>query len=35
MLIYGNEKNLMTYIFSERGKIDYAQFILNRSTPNT
>ena len=31
MLIYANEKNLMTYIFPERGKIDKAQFILDRS----
>ena len=31
MLIYANEKNLMTYIFPERGKIDKAQFILHRS----
>ena len=31
MLIYANEKKLMTYIFPERGKIDQAQFILDRS----
>ena len=31
MPIYANEKNLMTYIFPERGKIDKAQFILDRS----
>ena len=31
MLIYANEKNLMTYIFPERGKIDKAQFISDRS----
>ena len=31
MPIYANEKKLMTYIFSERGKIDKAQFILERS----
>ena len=31
MLIYANEKKLMMYIFPERGKIDKAQFILNRS----
>ena len=31
MLIYANEKELMTYIFPERGKIDKAQFILDRS----
>ena len=31
MLIYANEKKLMTYIFPERGKIDKAQFILDRS----
>ena len=31
MLIYVNEKKLMTYIFPERGKIDKAQFILDRS----
>ena len=31
MLIYANEKNLMTYIFPEREKIDKAQFILDRS----
>ena len=31
MLIYANEKILMTYIFPERGKIDKAQFILDRS----
>ena len=31
MLIYANEKNLMTYILSERGRIDKAQFILDRS----
>ena len=31
MLIYANEKNLMTYIFLERGEIDKTQFILDRS----
>ena len=31
MLIYANKKNLMTYIFPERGKIDKAQFILDKS----
>ena len=31
MLIYTNEKKLMTYVFPERGKIDKAQFILDRS----
>ena len=31
MLIYANEKKLMTYIFPERGKIEKAQFILDRS----
>ena len=31
MLIYANEKKLMTYIFPEREKIDKAQFILGRS----
>ena len=31
MLIYANEKKLMTHIFPERGKIDKAQFILDRS----
>ena len=31
MLIYANEKKLMTYIFPERGKIDRVQFILDRS----
>ena len=31
MQIYANEKNLMMYIFPERGKIDKAQFILDRS----
>ena len=31
MLIYANEKKLMTYIFLERGKIDKAQLILDRS----
>ena len=31
MLIYANEKKLMTYIFPERGKIDKTQFILDRS----
>ena len=31
MLIYANEKKLMTYIFPESGKIDKAQFILDRS----
>ena len=31
MLIYANQKKLMTYIFPEREKIDKAQFILNRS----
>ena len=31
MLIYANEKRLMKYIFPERGKIDKAQFILDRS----
>ena len=31
MVIYANEKKLMTYIFPERGKIDKAQFILDRS----
>ena len=31
MLIYANEKTLMTHIFPERGKIYKAQFILNRS----
>ena len=31
MLIYANEKKLQTYIFPERGKIDKAQFILDRS----
>ena len=30
MLIYANKKNLMTYIFPERGKIDKAGFILDR-----
>ena len=33
MLIYANEKNLMMHIFPERGKIDKAQFILDRSAP--
>ena len=31
MLIYANEKKLMTYIFPERGKIDKTQFIFDRS----
>ena len=31
MLIYASEKKLMMYIFPERGKIDKAQFILDRS----
>ena len=31
MLIYANEKKLMTCIFPDRGKIDKAQFILDRS----
>ena len=31
MLIYANEKKLMMYIFPERGKIDKAKFILDRS----
>ena len=31
MLIYANEKKLMTYIFPEVGRIDKAQFILDRS----
>ena len=31
MLIYVNEKNLMTHIFPEKGKIDKAQFILDKS----
>ena len=31
MLIYANEKKLMTYIFPEREKIDKAQLILDRS----
>ena len=31
MLIYANEKKLMTYIFPERGKIGKAQYILDRS----
>ena len=31
MLIYANEKKLMTYIFTQRGKIDKVQFILDRS----
>ena len=31
MLIYANDKKLMTYIFPERGKIGMAQFILDRS----
>ena len=31
MQIYANEKNLMTNIFPERGKIDKAQCILDRS----
>ena len=31
MLIYANDKNLMTYIFPEKEKIDKAQFILDRS----
>ena len=31
MLIYANEKRLMTYIFPERRKIDKAQFISDRS----
>ena len=31
MVIYANEKNLMTHIFPERGKIDKAQCILDRS----
>ena len=31
MLIYANEKKLMTYIFPEREKIDKVQFILDRS----
>ena len=31
MLIYANEKKLMKYIFPGRGKIDKAQFILDRS----
>ena len=29
--IYANENKLMLYIFPERGKIDKAQFILDRS----
>ena len=33
MLIYANEKKLMTYIFPEREKIDKAQFISDRSGP--
>ena len=31
MLIYANEKKLMTYIFPEEGELDKAQFILERS----
>ena len=31
MLIYANEKNLMTFNFPERGKIDKVQSILDRS----
>ena len=31
MLIYANEKKLMTIFFPERGKIDKAQFVLDRS----
>ena len=31
MVIYANEKKLMTYVFPERGKIDKVQFILDRS----
>ena len=31
MQIYANEKKLITYIFPERGKINKAQFILDRS----
>ena len=31
MLIYANEKKLMTYIFPERGNIDKTLFILDRS----
>ena len=31
MLIYANERKLMTYISPERLKIDKAQFILDRS----
>ena len=31
MLIHANEEKLMTYIFPGRGKIDKAQFILDRS----
>ena len=31
MLIYANEKRLMTYIFPERGKTDKAQLILDGS----
>ena len=31
MLIYANEKKLMTYTFPERGKIDKTQFIFDRS----
>ena len=31
MLIYANEKKLMMYIFPERGKIDKAQFISDKS----
>ena len=33
MLIYANEEKLITYIFPERGKIDKAQFIFDRSVP--
>ena len=33
MLIYANEKKLMTNIFPERGKIDKAQFSSDRSGP--
>ena len=33
MLIYANEKGLITYIFPEREKFNKAQFILDRSGP--
>ena len=33
MLIYANNKKLITYIFPEREKINKAQFILDRSGP--